>query len=157
MLDFLSQCSDYKFQLIITTHSPYLLSDLPGNNIVLLKREDGKRTSLVDAELFKTFGANINELLATSFFLEEGLIGEFAQANIQNLIDNLQGFDGNKGFIEMSKEEMRRMIGFVAEPFLQEKLQEMYDEKFPGEFVSEGQRRKLISQLENQLKRLRNG
>jgi len=147
----------YGFQLIMTTHSPYLLSDLPHTNVILLKRQPNETTTLVDASQFKTFGANINELLATSFFLEEGLIGEFAQNKIQNLIDNLQTSQTDSPAEVLSKEEMDQMIDLIAEPFLREKLRDMFYDKYPEEFENDEAKQTRIQELENQLRRLKNG
>ena len=61
-------------QMILTTHSPIILSDIPQNNINFLSK---KKTN---ADL-STFGQNIHTLLADSFFMEI-TIGEFAKAKI---------------------------------------------------------------------------
>lgn len=149
--------SGLKFQIILTTHSPYLLSDLPAQNVQLLKKDVDGRTVIVDSVEYKTFGANINELLATSFFLEDGLIGEFAQTQIQNLIDNLQDDPPPDLLRKMSYDQMAEMIGIIAEPFLQEKLTEMYYRKVPDAFKNEEERRLRIIELERELDKLRNG
>ena len=69
--------------LIITSHSPFILSDLPKENIIFLEKgkqvypfEDGKQT----------FGANIHTLLSHGFFMKDGLMGEFAKDKIQSII-----------------------------------------------------------------------
>jgi len=92
LLDFLNaNFGNYTFQIILTTHSPYLLSDLASTNIILLKKGIG-RTEIVPSDTFKTFGANIHELLANNFFMKDGLIGDFAKENIQSVINKLNGW-----------------------------------------------------------------
>lgn len=69
--------------LLLVTHSPFILSDIPDQNVLRLK--DGKpyfQESL-------TFGANIHQLLHNDFFLENGFIGEFAKVRIKEVIDYL--------------------------------------------------------------------
>lgn len=75
-----------KFQIILTTHSPILLSDIPKTNVIFIdKRLDG--TSIVCNELnFKeTFAANIHTLYNNGFFLDGVPIGEFAKQKIESI------------------------------------------------------------------------
>jgi len=77
--------------LILTSHSPFLLSDIPKQNIIFLDTyEDGKCKVLKHDEVMskkQTFGANIHTLLSDSFFMEDGLMGEFARGKINEIID----------------------------------------------------------------------
>lgn len=63
------------------THSPFILSDIPNNNLLKLKK--GNSTSIKKTE--KTFGANIHELLSHSFFMES-TTGEFAIRKVRKII-----------------------------------------------------------------------
>ncbi len=98
LIDFIPQIyPDKQIQIILTTHSPFLASDLPKENIIFLKK--GKKGEMLsdgaDAEgkcilvnglsKEKTFAANIHTLLSDSFFLEGGLIGEFASGKIKDI------------------------------------------------------------------------
>lgn len=65
--------------VMVLTHSPFVLSDIPKENI--LRIEEGKPES-VDVS---TFGANIHELLAYSFFMKS-TTGEFAKQKINEVI-----------------------------------------------------------------------
>ena len=76
------------FNIIVVTHSPFILSDIPQDNVLFLR--DGKNDNEVCD--FKTFGANIHDLLRTSFFLENGLVGEFANNKIEELLTLLHAF-----------------------------------------------------------------
>ncbi|MBI3134093.1 MAG: AAA family ATPase [Bacteroidetes bacterium] len=67
-----------------STHSPFILSDLPSSNI--LRLIDGKPTYVNE----QTFGANIHQLLHNDFFLENGFTGEFARRKINNVVDSLR-------------------------------------------------------------------
>ena len=68
--------------IVFLTHSPFILSDIPANNV--LKLINGSPRKLTDSS--NTFGANIHNLLANDFFLENGFMGEFAKEKINNLI-----------------------------------------------------------------------
>ncbi|WP_316753860.1 AAA family ATPase [Pedobacter gandavensis] len=134
------------------THSPFILSDIPHTNIMFLT-ESGK---IAGKNLtFKTFGANIHDLMKQSFFLENGTMGEFAKNKIQDTINYLNMKRMEKELTEAKKKEMSaelieakeaelkeqrkiviyrdkqvhyRLIRIIDEPILKQKLSQMYDE-----------------------------
>jgi hypothetical protein len=75
-------------QIFFTTHDPLTLSDIPNSNVVYLKK-DGDKTIVLseDEKPKKSFGANITDLLADSFFIGDGLIGDFAKGKIEETIE----------------------------------------------------------------------
>lgn len=81
-------------QIIFSTHDPLTLSDIPNQNIVYLDK-DGDSSFIVDeaSRPNKSFGANITDLLADSFFVQDGLIGDFAK---EKLISQLIGLTQKK-------------------------------------------------------------
>lgn len=70
---------------LIVTHSPFVLSDIPLDNILFLEK-NGK---IASKEGMASFGANIHTLLVNSFFLKEGAMGEFAKETINQMIDDM--------------------------------------------------------------------
>ncbi len=66
---------------IFITHSPFILSDIPKQNILFL--DNGKPQ---DYKRMNTFGANITDLLSDSFFINDGLMGDFAKGKIEDTI-----------------------------------------------------------------------
>jgi len=113
------------FNIIIATHSPFVLSDIPMSNILHLKNG-----SVQDKGLFKNpFGANINDILYQSFFLEKGFIGEFARTKILKTLGLL-----NKPLdsIIAEKANIEECISFIGEPIIQNQLKTLYNEKFDG-------------------------
>lgn len=74
-------------QLILSTHSPLLLGDIPRENICYL---GGGRSVGVDAVSEETFGQNIHTLLKDSFFLDNGTVGEFASSKINGVATRLE-------------------------------------------------------------------
>lgn len=82
-------------QLMIVTHSPFVLSDIPTSNILAL--EDGMQSK---TEL-QTFGANIYDMLNTSFFLHNSTIGDFAQWLIGRIILILKVYENPQYGINM--------------------------------------------------------
>lgn len=82
IFDFLQNIKDIDFNLIITSHSPFLLSDLPKENVIFL--EKGKQVKPFKEDE-QTFGANIHTLLSNGFFMSDGLMGEFAKSKIKTI------------------------------------------------------------------------
>lgn len=75
-----------KIQMFISTHSPFIITDFPKENIVLLKRTDGHSPlEVLNESQISPFGANLYDLLSESFFLKNS-IGLFSEKKIQNLI-----------------------------------------------------------------------
>lgn len=130
--------------ILFITHSPFILSDIPKQNILYLKTQKrtrrGKDVQLAipqDYKAMSSFGANIHDLLADSFFMgnnnDKHLIGEFAKEKITQLIDWL---NENESKIK-TKEEAKQIIEIIDEPFLKRKLVEMYSKKENNDFELE--------------------
>lgn len=104
--------------IIFTTHSPFILSDLAKENIIFLEKgkqvypfEDGKQT----------FGANIHTLLSHGFFMKDGLMGEFAKSKIDDVINYLN----NKKSEIKKDEDAQNIIDIIGEPIIKRELQRM--------------------------------
>jgi predicted ATPase len=69
--------------ILFSTHSPFILSDIPSSNILHLDN------GLPIERNEQTFGSNINDLLADSFFME-AVIGQFAEEKISSIIENIK-------------------------------------------------------------------
>ncbi|MFX4239579.1 AAA family ATPase [Aliarcobacter butzleri] len=95
--------------LIIATHSPFILSDIPKQNVIFLEK-DVKTGKCVNAtekmEGFNTFGANIHTLLSHGFFMKDGLMGEFAKDKIQSIIKYHEDIE-KKEVLEADKVEYK--------------------------------------------------
>lgn len=91
LLDFFNHFDQKDLQIILTTHSPILLSDIAKRDIVLLEMKD-KETHLVE-EHAETFATNIFELYRDSFFLNEGLMGEYAERIIKEIVSDIKNRD----------------------------------------------------------------
>lgn len=116
-------------QLIFTTHSPIVLSDIPKSNTVYLRRSgDGKMLIDKPHNHYETFGSNIYKLFNDAFFLEKsGQIGEFAKRKIENIIKNL--WDDKENKIRAIKKnkfyELQHQIEMIGDNLLREKLLDM--------------------------------
>lgn len=116
------------FQIILTTHDPLTLSDLPNSNVVYIERSNYSEKSniLISGRKnrpIKTFGANVSDLIADSFFIEGSLMGDFAHKKIKDTIEWLNNADFE------DRKKYKTIIKLIDEPILQRKLAEMYDDK----------------------------
>lgn len=102
--------------ILLTTHSPFILSDIPQTNILYL--EDGKR---IDYENFKKpFAANVNDILYQDFFMKKGFMGALAQQKILRLVKFLSSAEESRKSYDMKLAD--NLIEKVGDPLLKSKL-----------------------------------
>jgi len=148
----------YFINFVPITHSPFLLSDIPRQNIIFLdtdreENEEGKSVKIGNCVVSglhdkqETFGQNIHTLISDSFFMKDGLMGEFAKKKIQEIIDYL---NDKKNIEEIStrEEHIKKVIESIGEPFLKQKLFEMYYKKFEDESLIKARKDELLSEKE---------
>ncbi|MCQ6957085.1 hypothetical protein [Mucilaginibacter aquariorum] len=140
--------------MIFVTHSPFILSDIPDQQVMFLKVDNGKAAQVIRDR--KTFGANIHNLLSDGFFMEDGFCGAFAidkineiiaYLNIQKKHDQLVFLQSNKNhkvtqdednqlkdyekkLIKYTPAEIKGIIELIGENVIANKLLEMYDELY---------------------------
>lgn len=116
--------------IMFLTHSPFILSDVPNQNI--LRLIDGFQDQY--DENSKTFGANIHELLANDFYLAKGFMGEFAKEKILDLIlylkFNEEDSNSIKSKLSWSEASAKGIIDIVGEPIIKERLESLFEKKF---------------------------
>ena len=79
-------CKIKAINICLVTHSPFILSDIQSKNILALVKTGDTKGGLC------TFGANIHDLLKTSF-LHDSVIGDYAQWVINRIIILLQVYN----------------------------------------------------------------
>lgn len=161
-----------KIQIIFTTHNPLALSDIPNNNIVYLKK--GEKTEVLNFDDPKrpkhSFGANVNDLLGDSFFINDGLIGDFSKEKILDTLNWLKLNANNvmeskgkskifnmpedldtKKFTNKSDElnYYKAIVDMIDEPLVKNKLKSMYAEFIDDTFFIEEEIKRKEQELEN--------
>lgn len=114
LVDFVNALSEkirhkHYFQILITSHSPILLSDIPlccCNYLKLLY--DEKKTKNVRDSQQETFASNVFNLYRDCFFLEDGLIGRFAEGKLKKLDEDIKNEDINE-------EDIKQRIGLIGD------------------------------------------
>ena len=119
-------------QLILSTHSPLILGDIPGENITYLFAKDtqSQKSKSVQAIPGETFGQNIHTILQENFFLGKGTVGSFAARKINDLADQLfalkeQAINNPEGVSSILSQlpKIRQKINLVAPGVLRTQLE----------------------------------
>ena len=123
--DFFAKKKDINFQIIITSHSPFLVSDIPRFNLIYMtKDEKGASQVLVSANQKPTLGGNIFQLFQNGFYMNE-FIGEFAFNKINEAINYLNEKESTfQNLLEV--ESFTKLIG---EEIIRSELQRVIDMK----------------------------
>lgn len=104
------------FQIIVTSHSPIVLSDIPIENSIYLDRNADGLTRQVQRNE-QTFGANIHALYQNAFFLNDGLaMGKFAQERINIWIEEAE---------KANPQKMKQIINMIGEPLICRELRKI--------------------------------
>ena len=126
--------------IYLSSNSPFILSDLPGNNIIYF----GPGSESLNDEKEKTFGQSIQMLLRRSFFMEEGVIGKFAVGKITYALNKLDSKkkelssgkiangDISKLGGEIKDEFLEYIMDILGEPILRDAINDKYTELKDG-------------------------
>lgn len=114
---------DFRIHLIVSSHSPVFLSDIPAGHCVFLERApsaSGAEIQTVDVlkqarklNFTNTFAANIFDLYYLPFFLRQGTIGRFAAGKLHQI----QGASSS-----MDPKTRQKLIDLVGDTFVRNYL-----------------------------------
>lgn len=114
-------------QIVITSHSPIILSDFPQENIIYLhKQNDAGSTISDDGTQHKpTFGANIYTLFNDAFFMKNGAVGECARNMIFKIYSELKS-----GEIRHDKNYYESFINLIGDEIIKREMRKIFIKKF---------------------------
>lgn len=135
------------------THSPFILSDIPCQNIIFLKLDKDENKSYQELDSIKTFGANIHDLLKHNFFLTDGLIGEFAKNQIKRVLCYVDP-DNKCNDTYCSEESVLKIIKLIGEPLIKDRLLSLFNDKFTSKIELE--KDEEIMKLKKEILELKN-
>ena len=145
-------------QLIITSHSPILLSDIYKENVIFLTKNNDVS---INQEFEKTFGQNIYPLYKSSFFLNK-LMGEYAYKTIEDTVEYLSAeisektLDKDNLYYELGENKRnltaKKIIDSIGDIIIANQLKELFERAFPQ--IDEGSDLSMIDQLKNQINKL---
>jgi len=111
-----------KFQLIVASHYPYIISDLPCDNILKIEKLMNGGFQITNSK--HGFGSNMYDILNDNFFLSSP-IGEFANKKILEIVKILSS---NKEIDEGNN--IKQVIDLLGDPIIKKNLMHRYNEKF---------------------------
>lgn len=101
--------------VILCTHSPFILSDIPTSNI--LRLDNGSpNTQPVE----KSFGANIHDILYDDFFMTNSFMGAFAKEKINQVITWLNYHKLKNDIAKLQLKEESKFKSSSLEMYLEE-------------------------------------
>ena len=116
---------NFNVHLIFATHSPMLLSDVPLSHCIMMERwgtgRDARtvcsdlKTKKSSLGLTSTFAANIFDLYRSSFFMDDGLVGKFAQKKLDALMVKAKHIIEGASDQEMDEKDWR-VLESVGDP-----------------------------------------
>jgi predicted ATPase len=129
LIERLNLTRNCSYNILIVTHSPFILSDVPKSNILYL--EEGRQFE--DEKMIDPFAANINDILYQSFFLSGGFIGEHAKKIINEAVEVLVKTAADKKVNKNTiwdQSKLKQLIDMIGEPLLKDNLADLYRQAF---------------------------
>lgn len=112
-------------QIFLTTHSPFLVSDLPKSNLLFVQKTSNGNLSVMNNDQIEgeTFGGNIGELYLDTFFMQGSLISHFAASKIQDLVNKIRAQDAQ------INEDDRIVISKIGDELIRSQLNRLVNDK----------------------------
>lgn len=107
--------------ILMTTHSPFILSDILQSNILYL--ENGIPS--IGSSKQNPFASNVNDILHQSFFLRNGFMGSISQRMYSRLVNFLKN---DKIKQDYNLEHVEFMIGLTGDPLLKMHIISLYEQ-----------------------------
>lgn len=121
LLRSVNECKDRNIQIVLSSHSPFIVTDILPENVYAIDIEDGKRKIVSDKD---TFATNIYYLLMDSFMLEN-TFGEYSYKQLKKILKLLKG----SNVIDLEQMEwIGKIIDRIGEKTVKKKLLYLYKE-----------------------------
>jgi AAA15 family ATPase/GTPase len=112
----------HQVNVMLLTHSPFILSDIPRSNILYMETEEDKAKNKKLPT--HTFAQNIGDMMYDSFFMEK-TIGDFAEGKIRKLIKKRLEKDSTKKQLLMSDAEEQAVLSSIGDPVIRSLIDEI--------------------------------
>ncbi|AGF57445.1 energy-coupling factor transporter ATP-binding protein EcfA2 [Clostridium saccharoperbutylacetonicum] len=155
LIEFLNKASkikNLKYQIIISTHSPFMISDVPKEFIICLKVEQNENGEIERKTVKANFGlmSNFYDIIRDDFFISSP-IGEFANKIFKQIINKIDIME------EYNKNNIEELIGIISgidDQFIKKKLLDYLDKK-KVKLMTQDVKEKRIKELEEEIRRLK--
>ncbi|WP_395063729.1 AAA family ATPase [Flavobacterium sp.] len=116
--------------ILFITHSPFILSDIPKQNVMLLEVNEDKKTKPREYRGDNTFGENIHQMLTDGFFISNTK-GEFVISQINNFLEfykkNIELKEKPETF-DVDLALFKEIINLIGEDYVRKILNNHIDE-----------------------------
>lgn len=112
--------NELNYQIILTTHSPYIVSDISKNSIICLSENENGEITVKTQE--QGFLSRLDELLVDSFYVDS-IFGEFSENYVNNLIKEMEFYEAN--YLKLNKDvldKLRNKILIISNQFVRQSL-----------------------------------
>ncbi len=116
----LNECQERTIQVVLSSHSPFIVTDILPENVYAITREEGNNKSIIKQKQ-DTFATNIYYLLMDTFMLEN-TFGKYSYDKIKDVIKRLK-------YDEIEEQELNSIKDFIdriGEKTVRKKLLELY-------------------------------
>ena len=144
---------ELKFQVIITTHSPFIVSDVPKEHItcINIQKDTSGNTHRIAKKAEFGFMSNFYDIIQSDFFITSP-IGEHAKYLFEKTIKRITSWDE---YDEHEIDIVNGIISSIGEDMIRAKLQQLLNDK-KRELSPSKERKRRIYELEMELNILRN-
>ena len=135
LIDNITKCKDRTIQIVLSSHSPFIVTDILPENVYSIEQNDGIRVIQNNKE---TYATNIYYLLMDSFMLEN-TFGEYSYKQIKKVTEQLNDIE------EITNDQLERIeqvIDRIGERTLKNKLLLLYKKR-------DDSKSKMIEQIIN--------
>ena len=107
--------------ILLVTHSPFVLSDIPTDNVLFMNADNGP--------FCKTFGANLYDIMRSGFVVKSG-IGELAGAKIRRMFEiyNTPVPKERRRLFNSYKTQLKYLSEEIGDSYLKTVTTRMFDE-----------------------------
>lgn len=108
--------NEMTYQFIISTHSPFMLSDVPKEAITCIDIVDHHR---IVSQAKTSFASNYYDIIKDTFFLKDS-VGTFAKRKINEIIEEINNLNSNTNQETITK--LNNLINIIDDPYLKNTL-----------------------------------
>lgn len=147
--------SGKKIQIILTTHSPFLISDLVNSQINFIEYDELlMKSKVVENPMMNkksTFGSNISTLLHDAFFMKDGFIGGIALTQMDKFIDFI--LNAEISILKKDYDYIDWFINQIGEPLIKNKIIHLLENRLSVNLLNTQER---LDNIEKRLNNLEN-
>ncbi len=117
--------AESRIQIIMTTHSPFMLSDVVSSQVIRLKQDEFGYCKVLQEDVGSTFAAGIHSIMARDFFLDY-TIGEYSRQLLTDLLEKVRPLILRECYTEEDRNLIHRAK--IIAPVIGDKILRQYFE-----------------------------